>query len=150
MIRAGLVRDGLRFDEAMRFTGGSDRKFFLEASANGASICHVNDAVVRETWPAERCTLAWRLRTDYRRGAVRMHIDLTRSWHVAAIHAARSLGSLVVACAECVAAAPLFLVSRKRGDRRLTRALRRFSQHFGSLSVLFGLGTAPHRTVEGY
>jgi succinoglycan biosynthesis protein ExoM len=106
MIRASLVRAGLRFDESMRFTGGSDRKFFLQARAEGASIRHVGEAVVRETWPPERCTLAWRLRTDYRKGAVRMCIDLTRSWRDVTRHLARNVGEAALACTECLVAAP--------------------------------------------
>jgi succinoglycan biosynthesis protein ExoM len=150
MIRAGLVRAGLRFDEDMRFTGGSDRKFFLQARAEGATIHHVGEAVVRETWPTERCTLAWRLRTDYRKGAVRMCIDLTRSWRDVTRHLARSLGELALACAECVAAGPLYILSHKRGKQRFIRGLRRYSRCGGSLGVLLGIVRAPHRTIEGH
>lgn len=150
MIRANLIRHGLRFDETMRFTGGSDRKFFLQARANGANICHVGEAIVHETWPAERCTLAWRLRTDYRNGAVRMSIDLTRSWRHVARHLARNVGEAALASAECVMAAPLYLLSHEPGNRQLIRGLRRFSRCGGSLGVLLGLTTTPHRTVEGH
>jgi succinoglycan biosynthesis protein ExoM len=150
MIRASLVRAGLRFDERMRFTGGSDREFFLRARAEGATIHHVGEAVVLETWPAERCTLAWRLRTDYRNGAVRMCIDLTRSWRDVARHLARSLGEATLACAACLVAVPLYLLSRDHGRRQFIRALRRFSRCGGSLGVLLRLATVPHRTIEGF
>jgi hypothetical protein len=150
MIRAALVRAGLRFDESMCFTGGSDRKFFLQARAEGASIHHVGEAVVRETWPTERCTLAWRLRADYRRGAVRMHIDLTRTWGDVIRHLARSISEAVLACAESVAAVPLCVLSHERGKQRFIRGLRRYSRCAGSLGVLLGIVRAPHRTFEGY
>lgn len=60
-----LVRDlGLRFDEALQFTGGSDTKFFRDARAKGVETGWAPAAIVYETVPPERLTLPY----QYTRG----------------------------------------------------------------------------------
>jgi glycosyltransferase involved in cell wall biosynthesis len=50
---------GLRFDEALQFTGGSDTKFFRDARAQGVETGWAPDAIVYETVPPERLTLPY-------------------------------------------------------------------------------------------
>lgn len=55
-----LYRDlGLRFDEALQFTGGSDTKFFRDARAQGVETGWAPGAIVYETVPPERLTLPY-------------------------------------------------------------------------------------------
>jgi glycosyltransferase involved in cell wall biosynthesis len=56
---ARFRESGLRFDEAMQFTGGSDTDLSRRAKAAGFRIGWVTDAVVRETIPADRLTEAY-------------------------------------------------------------------------------------------
>lgn len=59
MFKSRLIsEDGLklRFDENMRFSGGSDRDFFYRAHDLGARIVWVPDAKTYETLPASRQT----------------------------------------------------------------------------------------------
>ncbi|MEL6682772.1 MAG: glycosyltransferase family A protein [Pseudomonadota bacterium] len=53
---------GVRFDEALRFTGGSDRKFFLDFVRGGGRSAWSSDARVFEIWPPERLTFAYLFR----------------------------------------------------------------------------------------
>ena len=51
-----FTRHGLRFDEGMRFSGGSDAAFFAQVRRRKLAVKWVPDAVVRETVPSERLT----------------------------------------------------------------------------------------------
>ncbi|WP_424976426.1 glycosyltransferase [Dinoroseobacter sp. S124A] len=50
---------GLRFDEALQFTGGSDTRFFRAARELGVETGWAPEAVVYETVPPERLTLPY-------------------------------------------------------------------------------------------
>lgn len=50
---------GLRFDEELQYTGGSDTRFFREARALGVETGWAADAIVYETVPPERLTLPY-------------------------------------------------------------------------------------------
>jgi succinoglycan biosynthesis protein ExoM len=82
LMRASIARKqglGLRFDEAMRFTGGSDVEFFSRAVAHGAVIRWVDEAVVSESVPMARLTLRWQLERARRTGANRACLDAQRN-----------------------------------------------------------------------
>ena len=71
----GLFRDhGIWFDEAMRFTGGTDTKFHRDVSALGLPTGWVDDAFVYETIPADRLTWAY----QYARGRDQSNASMTR------------------------------------------------------------------------
>lgn len=59
---------GLRFDERMRFTGGSDYLFFNQAYRRGIVIRWVSDALVYDMFPANRLTIKWQRQRQYRLG----------------------------------------------------------------------------------
>jgi succinoglycan biosynthesis protein ExoM len=54
-----LVRTGVRFDDQLLYTGGSDTVFHRAAKAAGAVTAWCPEAVVYEIVPAERLTLAY-------------------------------------------------------------------------------------------
>lgn len=61
MIRLARQRQlGTRFDEALRYTGGSDSKYHSDFKAAGGRSGWVPDALVTEHWPRNRLT--WRYR----------------------------------------------------------------------------------------
>lgn len=77
MIQSKVVsKDGynMRFDEVMRYTGGSDSDFFYRAKAKGLQVIDVQDAVVSEDLPANRTTLRWRFNRIARTFAHRPYI----------------------------------------------------------------------------
>src|SRR5690606_18335736 len=61
LIRPGPGGAGLRFDETLRFTGGSDTDFFQSAQEAGARIVWSNLPVVTEEVPARRLTYRWQV-----------------------------------------------------------------------------------------
>jgi glycosyltransferase involved in cell wall biosynthesis len=66
--RSFIARHGLRFEERMRFTGGTDYLFFNTAVRLGMRIVWAARALVYDTIPADRMTWAWVLRRQYRLG----------------------------------------------------------------------------------
>ncbi|HTJ58436.1 MAG TPA: glycosyltransferase [Devosiaceae bacterium] len=58
----------LRFDERMRFTGGSDYLFFNQAVRGGMKIFWADNALVYDIIPASRMTWKWLLQRQYRLG----------------------------------------------------------------------------------
>ncbi|WP_460274987.1 glycosyltransferase [Celeribacter sp. ULVN23_4] len=53
---------GLRFDETMRFTGGTDTKFYKEVKAKNLPTAWVKDAYVYEEVPVERLSISYQFR----------------------------------------------------------------------------------------
>jgi glycosyltransferase involved in cell wall biosynthesis len=63
-----IYRTGLRFEERMRMTGGSDYLFFRQAVALGMHIVWADTAPVYEDIPRSRMTLRWIGQRHYRLG----------------------------------------------------------------------------------
>ena len=69
LISAAFIRrTGLRFDQRMRMTGGSDYLFFRQAVALGMRIVWSDSAPVYEAVPASRLTWRWIAQRQYRLG----------------------------------------------------------------------------------
>lgn len=62
---------GLRFDPALALTGGEDSRFFRTLVAEGCRIVYAPRARVSETVPAERATVWYRLKLEFRIGYTR-------------------------------------------------------------------------------
>lgn len=63
---------GLRFDERLALTGGSDVELFSRAHAAGARIVWSERFAVSERWGPKRLTMGWHLRRKYRETAVEL------------------------------------------------------------------------------
>lgn len=69
MLRADFLRrTGLRFNETLRFTGGSDTYFFQAAIAEKIHIVWCNEAEVFEDIPLHRMTPKWLIQRSFRAG----------------------------------------------------------------------------------
>lgn len=78
MFRSDLVREGgFRFDESMRFSGGSDKEFFARIARAGHAIVWADDAVTHEWYPHERLTRRWLFQRALRLGTVSRRTDAT-------------------------------------------------------------------------
>jgi succinoglycan biosynthesis protein ExoM len=66
--RAAMPARPAPFNEALRFTGGSDRELFVEMERDGATFVWVDEAQVVERVPASRARLRWVLRRAFRIG----------------------------------------------------------------------------------
>ncbi|MDZ3835929.1 MAG: glycosyltransferase family 2 protein [Rhodospirillales bacterium] len=66
--RAAIAGVGLRlrFDPGFALAGGGDSHFFQALHAAGSRIVYAPRAIVRESVPAERATLWYRMRLEYR------------------------------------------------------------------------------------
>ncbi|MEQ3625251.1 MAG: glycosyltransferase family A protein [Celeribacter sp.] len=59
-VRLDFVREhGVRFDESLRVTGGSDSRFSLDLEAKGGKRCWITEAAVEEPTPKKRLTLRY-------------------------------------------------------------------------------------------
>lgn len=145
---------GLRFDETMRFTGGSDSDFFFRAADRGAVIRWMNDAVVRESVPAERLTLRWRTRRARQTAANNTNIYMRRKGRLNAVirYVPKSFRRLLRAGFEFPVGIALYPFSPRHGLRITTSAACKVWWAFGSLGVALNikrLRPEPYRTIEG-
>lgn len=77
LIRVAAFRDNaLKFDEKLRFTGGSDTLFFRRAASLGLRIVWSSSAVVQDFIPMERCNLRWLMRRNFRAGTTLAMSDI--------------------------------------------------------------------------
>ncbi|MBB3351021.1 glycosyltransferase involved in cell wall biosynthesis [Rhizobium sp. BK049] len=117
-----LIRSwNLRFEEKMRFTGGTDYLFFNQAIRRGMQVFWADKALVYDIVPASRMTWKWVLQRQYRLGntfAVSevLHGNVKRRLYRAAYGATRVMLGLAML--------PTILVSPYWGMRALTHVLR--------------------------
>lgn len=122
MIDYRFVREHeLRFEEKMRFTGGTDYRFFYQATRKGMKIFWAEHALVYDIIPQSRMTWKWVLQRQFRLGntfAVTDAMDgsLGRRAYRLAYGASRvGLGVVML---------PALLISPYWGMRSLTHILR--------------------------
>ncbi|QSY93544.1 glycosyltransferase family 2 protein [Rhizobium bangladeshense] len=117
-----LIRSwNLRFEEKMRFTGGTDYLFFNQAIRRGMQVFWADKALVYDIVPASRMTWKWVLQRQYRLGntfAVSevLHGNLKRRLYRAAYGATRVMLGLAML--------PAIVISPYWGMRALTHVLR--------------------------
>lgn len=139
-----LYRDiGLRFDEGLQFTGGSDTQFCRDARAAGVRTAWAPKAVVFETIPAERLTLAYQFvrgrdqsTTSYRRKLA------DRPWAAAGLFV--SVPAKLLGCVALLLSIP---VTREYG---LIAAFRQAGWVAGRLSAVAGRVSKLYAKPTGY
>jgi GT2 family glycosyltransferase len=126
-----LVRAGVRFDEQMLFTGGSDTMFHRAAKAAGCVTAWCPDAIVHEIIPVERLTLGY----QFHRAAAqsinhfRMKNERITAWI--------SFIALLNATVRCSLASILIVVPIY-GQASPVIAVRSFGWSYGRLMALRG------------
>ncbi|HEX6002064.1 MAG TPA: glycosyltransferase [Hyphomicrobiaceae bacterium] len=155
LMRAAIAGAGglrLRFDEGLRLTGGSDVEYFSRAHGRGATICWVNEAVVRESVPAERLSLSWRCARERRVGSngslsyIRKHGRPLAF----AICSAKCLVRASGASLKLVLGVLIYPFQPVRGTATIFQACADYWRCAGSLGTFFGQVPEPYRVVEGY
>lgn len=141
---------GLRFDEGMRFCGGSDNEYFYRAADRGAEICWMNDALVYEDVPESRTTLKWRAKRSLRVAANVVLIHQGRLGLLATIAKCgpKYCGRLLSGSLLAPIAATFSLVAVKRGRRMLASALCDIASGLGGLGAFFAFRPDVYRTVD--
>jgi glycosyltransferase involved in cell wall biosynthesis len=152
-MRAHIARAdglGLRFNEAMRFTGGSDNEYFFRAADRGARICWMDDAVVYENVPESRTTLQWHCDRSRRVAANSVFIHRHRLGLLGTIakfgpkYAGRVLSGAILA----PAAAMISFVAEQTGNRMMFSAQRNLSSGLGGLGAFLEFQPEPYRAID--
>jgi subfamily B ATP-binding cassette protein MsbA len=127
----GIGRHGLRFDEALLVTGGSDTDFFRRAVAAGCRTAWCPTAIVHETIEAERLSL----RYQFRRGSFQSlnHFHM-KQVTVTPLVAAITFGNAVLRALL----GAILLVVPVYGRASLVMAVRSLGWSVGRVSALRG------------
>ena len=132
-----------RFDDAFALSGAEDTDFFLRVRLAGYTIVWSQEAVVFETVPSQRATIAWLLRREYQTGNGWVFCEAggdrsLRNWALrfckAAVHVILGLAN----------AALRFVLMDKVG---VVRSLQRVSMGIGMLAALAGHRFLAYRTA---
>ena len=121
-------RLGIRFDESLRFTGGSDTKFYSDMREAGARVGWSPDAFVDETRPLERLTYRYHFQRNRDQETARRLRDTRRRRPVAAIvmlvvNSIRALAYLLAAPFTRMRTVPLAMRAFGKGVGRVKAAL---------------------------
>lgn len=141
--RRFLDETGVRFNEALRYSGGSDTSFYRSARAKGAKTGWVGGAIVYEFMPLSRLNARYQFRRTRDQAMASFHRKYER---VTAIAVARSAGFFVV---KVVAGVCLLLVAPLNGGRTLTAAIRSFGFAFGRVRAVFGQRSEHYKSTHG-
>ena len=66
-----IARTGCRFDDSLRFDGGSDTLFFQDIVRHGGTGVFAANALVHEIQPKSRLTFRWTIKRQFRYGTTR-------------------------------------------------------------------------------
>lgn len=134
LIETAIIRRlGLRFDERFNRSGGEDQHFYGTALDAGVRIVTAARAVIHETVPAERATLAYLLRRRFRMGNTLAMIDRIEGGAVSRLQRMlKGCGRIGIGAGQCLMLAP-------RGRVGLATGLCNMAWGAGALVGLFGL-----------
>ena len=82
---AFVTKKAIRFDEKLRFSGGSDTLFFQDVVRSGGRGAYAASALVYERQPKSRLTLGWATRRQYRYGVTRANTLVLRHSYAVAL-----------------------------------------------------------------
>ncbi len=122
LFRGALLREtGRRFDPRLDRTGGEDTHFFTALGRAGYPIVWADEAIVRETVPAERVDPRWLVRRKFRSGHTDAFValDLAPGLGTRGRLAARGLAWLALGTLAC----PVGLVLGRHWRLRALRGL---------------------------
>lgn len=147
---ADITRAGFRFDEAFRFTGGSDAEYFRRAHKAGYEIRYTLKAQTFEDIHRERLT--WRFIVARRRRCVAgaaqrraMHGDKTISWRKAPSMIFDMLRGAAGMCFAAIA----FPFNRTVCKSAALKAADRIGRAAGRFVFLTGNLPEPYREIHG-
>ena len=154
LFRTRLVRPplSLRFDEGMRYTGGSDREFFMHAHKRGASLVVARGVDVLEEVAAGRETLRYACGRAFAAGnnfvtrMVKHEPFLTGRVRIGLRALDRGLSGVV----KLIGAALLSLLLQfKSAAGQARKGCAALSFAAGCLSPAFGIRAQPYLIVQG-
>lgn len=140
---------GLGFDHRFALTGGEDTMLFRDLLDAGGRIVYAADAVVYETVPQSRTTLAWLLKRWYRTGNVEAALFLRGRRRGAWRRPANLLRGLARIGAGGISFIAWLLVFGFGRKDRIVRPLYTFCRGCGILASTLGWNYAEYRRVHG-
>ena len=142
----------LRFDEAMQFTGGSDREFFMRAHKRGAKLVRVHGIDVFEDVAEGRESLGYECARAFAAGSnyfVRMRKNEPAPVAAARI-AMRALERSVNGIVKLGGAAALALALRRRSAlKHLHKGCAHLCFAAGCVTPVVGVRAYPYRSIQG-
>jgi succinoglycan biosynthesis protein ExoM len=152
MMRSAIARSGLRFDEAMRFSGGEDSDFFHRAADAGWFLCWADDAIVSETVGPSRLTMRWHLDRAMRvaSNATVSHVKRRGLPSALLTHGSKGVRRTLRGAVIVGAGAILIPLSPTRGKPLAFRGLMDIWSGLGSLSAFLLRPPQPYAQVDGH
>ena len=141
----------LRFDNEMRFTGGSDSDFFARYVHSGGSIVLINEARVTEFTPVQRQTVMWNLSRQYRSSANRVYTNFkllgSRETRILAFI---DLFRRTIRGTFRVFTSPLYLfLGHSAFKRSFYHGLRHFAKAAGAFAGVIRRPPQPYQITDG-
>ncbi len=113
---AFVQRTGVRFDDKLRYAGGSDTVFFQDIVSAGGSGAFAANALVYEVQQENRLTWKWALKRQYRYGVTRANTQLLRQSRLKAIAWCAARATVMVAFGLVITLTTLFKGKRGFAD----------------------------------
>ena len=135
-------RYGIWFDEAMRFTGGTDSKLSAEVKAAGLPTAWAKDAAVYEEIPTERLSIAYQFKRGRDQSSTNYHRKIAGNGK-ARLNVLVSVPIKLVIIAGMIVALPF------TGGRTLLDVVRTSGWVAGRFDALFGRRSDLYKTVTG-
>jgi len=133
---------GIWFDESMRFTGGTDSKFYAEVKAAGLPTAWAAAAAVYEEIPRERLAIRYQFKRGRDQSSTNFHRKIEKK------PGARFM-VLIAVPIKLVIVALLVIGLPLTGGRTLLDAVRSSGWIIGRLDALFGRRSSLYKTVTG-
>ena len=145
-------RAALRFDEALRFTGGSDSEFFGRAYRIGAKIFATETSVVTEEQPPERLTFRWQLEREERVAAGIVERERRFTGTVGSMFGRKFkiYRRLAEIWLQLLLSPFLILTGWQNFEKRFVHVRVRLARAMGTLRGLRGALPEPYRRLDGY
>ena len=138
-----LIRTGLRFDESLGVSGGSDVQFYREACRHGAKTGWAPKAMVKEKTPPERLSISY----QYRRGrdqAISSYRIKNKKVTPRVV-----LNSISFSFVKLVSALVLWIFVLPTLGKTLTDSVRSFGFAVGRIKALLGHKSTQYKSVQG-
>lgn len=154
MMKASLASsDGLtlRFDESLRFTGGSDTDYYCRAADRGAVICWVDEALVQEPVTPERLTIGWQTKRAMRVAANNTSLHWRRFGLLRAFarYAPKCVGRIIGGSLTSAIGVPLVAVGQPVGHRLFVKGLKDLYSGIGGLGAFLNFLPQPYLQIDG-
>lgn len=142
---------GLRFDNALKFSGGSDTDFFNRARIKGARLVYGAKAIVYETVPIERCSLTWLFSRDARIAATSVYMDKKNIGREAALykHIRRFTQNVIQCPGAFILASVCLPFNPELAKKYFLKSYLKIASAYGRYRGLKGRLFTPYKKVDG-